>query len=226
MNQIMFCRKKFILQNPYLYTFVITLVFSIMCLISFFRLSIIASFSPIAYSVDGDIDELYNSDCRYVRCNISKMYYTGYDYISHNKIAGHYYYTLYDDTCTIYLLSADYVGCPDSPPIMIENQSFNATLKKNDANFKPLLEYMSSDLNWNYSGMLRHTNTTIIDQRAYNISTYVLLAVLTFAGVTATLVTGILLWHHSDYVYPTKSSRQHHNTTSFDSSVDNKDEKC
>ena len=210
MKPIIIGKKKFILQNPYIYTFLIALVFAILCTVSFFRLSILSSFSPIAYNYDKDIDSYYDDNCKYVRCTVDKLYYTGYDQVNHNKVTGHYYYTLLNDRCTIYILSSKQVGDSSNPPVVLENQSFNATLKKNDKNFKPLLEYMSTDLNWNYSGMLRHTSTTIIDQKSYNILTYILLSVFTFVSVTMTLIFAVIAWHHSDYVATPPYHKHHH----------------
>lgn len=205
MKQFTIGKKKFILQNPYIYAFFISLMFAIMCLISFFRLSILSSFSPIAYTSEKDIDNYYDEGINYTHCTIDTLYYTGYDVVSNNKVTGHYYYTLLNDRCTIYILSSKHVGNSSNPPIVLNNQTFNATLRKNDNNFKSLLEYMSADLNWNYSGMLRHTSTTIIDQKSYSISTYILISIFTFTSVVLTLITAILAWHHSDYI-----SKPHH----------------
>lgn len=200
MKHIMIGKKKFVLQNPYVYAFAIAIAFAIICLVSFFRLSILSSFSPIAYKAADDIDTYYEGGTRYVRCTTEKLYYTGYDQVKHNNVTGHYYYALGNDRCTIYILSADYVGSPNNPPLVLENRVFNAALKKNDNNFKPLLEYMATDLNWNYAGILRHTNTTIVDQKNYNVLTYSLLAVLTFTSIVAIPITAMLAWNHSDYV--------------------------
>lgn len=199
MRYFIFCKKKFYITNPYLYAFVISFVFMVLCIISSIRVSILKTFTPVTYSSEMDVDNCYKDGNRYVNCKLDKLYYTGYDYINRNRITGHYYYTINNDRCTIYLLSSDYVKDSQNPPSVITDATFSATLKKNDNNFKTLLEYMSTDLNWNYAGLLRHTKTTIISEYNYNLHMYVLLAFCTLAAIFMTLITAILLWEHHDY---------------------------
>lgn len=199
MHYIKIGNTKISTHNPYLWAFSVSLIITVMCIITFFRLSILSSFSPIAYTSDKSIDEYYEDDIHYVSCHADTLYYTGYDYLRRNRVKGHYYYSLTDGKCTIYLISSSYVGNTKNPPLTLENVTFNATLKKDHSNLKPLLEYMASDLDWNYHGISRHTSTILVSQYHYSPLLYTLVFILCFICIGATIILGISTWNHRNY---------------------------
>lgn len=184
------------LRNPYLYPFLAALIFTAFCIAVCFRLSLPASFKPAAYQSGSSIDRCYQENTRYVQCSVEQLYYSGYDYLDHGKIKGHFYYTLVDETCTIYLLSVDTVRTPENPPLSLTDLSFTATLRKNDASLKPLLEYMASDLKWDYAGLAKHTSTILISQYHYNAVLYILIGCITAAGIISALVLFVCALRH------------------------------
>lgn len=124
-------------------------------------------------STDSDIssavhtlEEKYTAGTRYIRCTIPTMYYSGYDSTNFGKVTGHYYYSLDDTSCTIYLISSKSFN--GEIPVIINDYTFTARLSRNDANIKSLLRYMSSDINWNYYSLSQCTGSIVVDASAYS----------------------------------------------------------
>lgn len=185
-----------IFNNPYLYALTISFVFTAFCIAACSRLSLLSSLTPVVYNSDSSIDRYYDDDSRYIRCHAKKLYYSGYDYSAHGKIKGHYYYALENDTCTLYLLSENMIKDAQNPPLTLSDVTFTATLQKNDAHLKPLLEYMSVDLGWNYAGLSKCTSSILISEYHYNAPVYILIGIITFAGIACTLILLICAFHH------------------------------
>lgn len=187
---------KHSLNNPYLYALAAAFLFTAFCITTCIRLDLFTSLTPIAYSADSPVDRYYEDDTRYVACHADELHYSGYDYLNHGRIKGHYYYTLIDNVCTVYLISSKYIKTPDEPPLMLSSAVFTATLRKNDASLKPLLEYMASDLNWDYAGISKYTSPILISQYHYNAALYILIACITFAGIAVTLFLFLCALRH------------------------------
>lgn len=196
MEEITTPTRNIRIKNPYFYAFLAALLTACCCIFAFFSLSVLDSFFPVAYTQEKNIDRYYNENTRYIHCTASKLYYTGYDYLSHSRIQGHYYYTLVNNQCTIYLIAKPYVSDPQNPPMVLENVRFNAVLQKDDSIRKPLLDYMAADLGWNYTGLERHCSKIIISQYHYDIHLYLILSLFCFLSIAATLLLGITAWRH------------------------------
>lgn len=184
------------LHNPYLYALTISFVFTAFCIAACSRLSLLSSLTPVVYNSDSNIDRYYEEDSRYIRCHAKELYYSGYDYTAHGKIKGHYYYALENSSCTLYLLSTKMIKDSLNPPLTLSDITFTATLKKNDVHLKPLLEYLSADLGWNYTGLSKCTSPILISEYHYNAPAYILIGVLTFTGIACTLLLLICAFHH------------------------------
>ena len=199
-------KLKSILFNHQIQAAVFLFLFVLITISACMSISLFKSFKPQSYSSSDNIDDCYLSGARYVNVNADTLYYTGYDYLDHDRVKGHYYYTLADDRCTIYLISTKYFN-KDNIKILdigtgsgciaitlnkllnscditgIDDVSFKAVLKKNDTYLKPLLEYMAIDLNWNYSGLSSHTSAIMISQYHYSLPLYLCLLIITFIGI-------------------------------------------
>ena len=160
-------KMRRLFHNPYLSACLISLILTICCCIICDRLAIFSSFSPTDLHADENVDTLYEQGKRYVSCTAPALYYTGYDYTSHGKVQAHYYYSLNEDNCTIYLIANDFIQ-DASVPLTLTDVAFHAVLRRNDKNLKPLLEYMAADLGWNYSGLSKHTSLTLISMYHYH----------------------------------------------------------
>ena len=101
-------KLKSILFNHQIQAAVFLFLFVLITISACMHISLFKSFKPQSYSSSDNIDDCYLSGARYVNVDADTLYYTGYDYIDHDRVKGHYYYTLADDRCTIYLISTKY----------------------------------------------------------------------------------------------------------------------
>lgn len=100
-------KLKSILFNHQIQAAVFLFLFVLITISACMRISLFKSFKPQSYSSSDNIDDCYLSGARYVNVDADTLYYTGYDYLDHDCVKGHYYYTLADDRCTIYLISTN-----------------------------------------------------------------------------------------------------------------------
>jgi hypothetical protein len=184
---------KELAHSRFFYVTIFSILFTLFFIFLCFRYSILSSFSPHYYNSRENVDTVYAQGARYVNANASTLYYTGYDYFDNTTVKGHYYYSLEEKRCTIYLIGNDYIGNESSPPPVLNDVSFRAFLVKNDHNLKPLLEYMASDLEWNYNGILRYSSMVVISPYNYN---YVLnLIILIITIVSCILTFGLIVYN-------------------------------
>lgn len=176
-----------------LYHFIFSIIFTIFAMVICFEINIISHLFPSYYSCDNNIDELYKNDVSSVYGTATNLYYSGYDYIINNIVKAHYYYTLNNNTCTIYLISSNKLENPDIPPITIETLNFTANLESHNQQIKSLLNYMAADLKWNYDGLSKYTQSIFINEYNYHIEIYVIIAILTILGFVLSIVFGFII---------------------------------
>ena len=186
-------RPQINIHNHYFQLFILIFIFTIFSVSACIRLSIFSGFSPVECSSSDDMDSHYDAGDKYLKISAEKLYYTGYDYLVRNSVRGHYYYSLENEKCTIYLISCDYLNNAGKPPLTLENISLNAALKKNDPYLKPLLEYMAADLNWNYSGLSAHTGTVVVSEYHYSLPLYITIALTAIFGIIATVISAVYI---------------------------------
>ena len=186
------------IQNPYFYGLCIFFILTIIFASAFFISDIPESINPYVYdSKTTNSQDIYNEGVNYVNCQTDTLYYSGYDMVNRNSIKAHYYYSLNNNRCTIYIISSNYIGNPNNPPLTLNNCSFKARLKRSDNNYKQLLENMSRDLNWNYQGMLRHTSSVVINQAGYSLVKNIIITALAVIFFIMTIISAVFLWIHS-----------------------------
>ena len=122
---------------------------------------------PAYISSSEDMSAVYNNN-RYINCEASSLHYTGYDYMIGGRIKGHYYYSLTDGKCTIYVLSGRYVKQYGDFPSTIDSASFCAELIINDSNLHDLLSLMAGDMNWSYKGLSSVTSPVVVSELRYS----------------------------------------------------------
>jgi len=129
--------------------------------------------------------ELYNTNSIYVKTTTGKLYYTGYDYLKGSSVKGHYFYSLENGKCTIYLFSA--ISFKDGVPATIENVEIKAMLIHNRSNLEHLLTLMAKDMNWTYDGLASCTDTIMISQMNYAVIPSVLIGIFMFFAFSFSL---------------------------------------
>ncbi len=170
--------------------FIASLLFTIAAFITCLTNSVFTSICPRNYIVSGDTYDVIAGK-KSISCTTDTLYYSGYDYYVHGKIVAHYYYSLNDNTCTIFLISNRLAG-GSSPQLTLEHQTFSANIRHGDTYLRQLLEYMASDLDWNYYSLSKYTNSYIISQYHYNLPWLVLMASLTAVSACFTIYFYVL----------------------------------
>lgn len=129
--------------------------------------------------------ELYSSKQIYIKTTTGKLYYTGYDYLKGTSVKGHYFYSLEDGRCTIYLFSTKYFT--NGVPATVDDAEFDAVLIHNKSNLNQLISLMAKDLGWTYDGLASYTDTVIVSQMNYAIIPSILLGILIFFAFSFSL---------------------------------------
>lgn len=174
------------LHNPRYTGFIASLIFTIAALITCLTNSVFTSICPRHYDVGKDTFNII-SDKKAINCTTDTLYYSGYDYYVHGKAVAHYYYSLNDNTCTIFLINNKLAAGSGSVQTTLGSQTFSANIRHGDTYLRQLLEYMASDLDWNYYSLSKYTNTYIISQYHYNMPWLVMMLLLTVASTCFTI---------------------------------------
>lgn len=127
------------------------------------QVPIIDCIFPVAIDSHDNISEIY-AKSSYVTCTPGKLYYTGYDYMTGNRIKGHYFYTLVDGRCTFYIISCKYLKSINATTQTLENVSFKARLMTNGSLLNDLTTLMAGDLNWTHNGLSSHTSSVFVSE--------------------------------------------------------------
>lgn len=173
------------LHNPRYTGFIASLIFTITALITCLTNSVFTSIYPKHYTISEDTFDTISTK-KAINCTTDTLYYSGYDYYVHGKAVAHYYYSLNDNTCTIFLINNKLAG-GSTPQLALESQTFSANIRHGDTYLRQLLEYMASDLDWNYYSLAKYSNTYIISQYHYNLPWLILMISLTVTGACFTI---------------------------------------
>lgn len=174
------------IHHPKYTAFIASVIFSVIALITCFTNSVFTGLFPKQYTISEDTYDDIGS-AKSVSCLTDTLYYSGYDYYVHGKIVAHYYYSLKDDACTIFLIDNALAGGSDLPSLTLSEMSFSANIRHGDTYLRQLLEYMASDLDWNYYSLSKHTNNYIISQYHYNMPWLIFMIFLTAAGIASAI---------------------------------------
>lgn len=108
-------------------------------------------FNPRPLNYKSNYESFYNRKLPHVTVTVSGLKYSGLDYIVDGHIRGHYFYTLLDGHCQLYILSreSDITEQAELPPrtlrgrlVMLDEVEYKTTLKK-----------MAEALNWSPSSL-------------------------------------------------------------------------
>lgn len=179
------------IQRVNLYRAVFPLAFLVLLIVIALNSTVLNCLFPSKIKNSPDPSALYAQDTPYIEMTSGKLYYTGYDYFKGKKVMGHYYFSLEDGKCRIYLFSTDFL--PGDVASTIEDLSFEARIIKADGNFDDLMTLMARDLNWTYEGMTSCTPPYIISQLDYGIVPSLMIAVFLYFSFAFSLGHLIIL---------------------------------
>lgn len=178
--------KENFIKNMHNYRFVglvASVIFTAIAMAVCINNSVFTSIQPKQYSICDDVYDKI-SDCKAIRCSTGTLYYTGYDYYVHKNVVAHYYYSLENGKCTIFLVNNHVAG--ETATATLDRLNFRANIRHGDTYLRQLLENMAADLDWNYYSLANYTNTFIVSQYHYNVPWLISMIALTVAGVVST----------------------------------------
>ena len=140
--------------------------------------SIINCLFPFKAAISDQPSQLYNNGITYVETTSGTLHYTGYDYFKGSTTKAHYFYSLENGKCTIYVFSTDFFT--NGFQSTIENATFEAELIPASDNYKQLLTLMANDMNWTYEGLAACTDPIIISQMNYALVPSILLGIFIY----------------------------------------------
>lgn len=168
-----------------LFHLIFPVVFFIGLAFLLYKLPVIECFFPISYSTSDNADNLY-TNYDYINFEGGVLYYTGYDYMVAGRIRGHYYYSLENEICTLFIISKKTVQSYNEVPLELHDLKFKAKLIANEKMQKNLLKLISEDLHWTYDGINSHCLHTIVSQCHYFAKGTVILALIILISILYT----------------------------------------
>lgn len=148
--------------------YLIRLIISIILFLILIGIIIINPFrnhiSPVKLTDISAIDSLYRSNRRNVTLTADSLYYTGVDYTLSNKIRGHFYYTLKEGRCYLFLICDDKISDTSEP---MTNFYLQAHLTHNDNMYNTIIASMSEELELPVQDLEEITSGVFINQYAY-----------------------------------------------------------
>lgn len=179
------------IQRVNLFRMIFPMIFLILLVIIAIRFPIFNCLFPTTVDTSKSPTELYNAKSIYVKSTTGKLYYTGYDYLKGSSIKGHYFYSLENGKCSIYLFSTNYFK--DGVPATIDNAPIVAMLIHSRSNLEQLLTLMAKDMNWTYDGLASCTDTIIVSQMNYAIIPSILIGIFIFFAFSFSLAHILIL---------------------------------
>ena len=194
------------MRKVYVRRLILPLLFLAILFALLFRLPILNCIFPTSISENTNVNELFAHNEPFVEISPSALHYSGYDYMRGTHVKGHYYYTLVNGRCTIYLISCNVVGNTGQPPATLEQSHFKARLISKEDMLKDLLTLMAGDMSWNYNSIRSITAPIIISELNYTLYPVVILGILLLlafplllAHILFTLYSIIHPLHYSDF---------------------------
>ncbi|MGN0481477.1 MAG: DUF6709 family protein [Lachnospiraceae bacterium] len=168
---------------------------------------------PVNLGSDQNLATHYGNGYRYVQVTVPKLYYSGYDYMQGSSVKGHYFYSLDNGKCRIYILDKFSDEVPDS----LEEYTVTGKLIFQPDNYNDLLALMARDLGWTKEGISSVTMDVILSRADYHNVLMLIMAVfmlLALVFVIASILTLIFNIVRPDYAY-TFYSLGHHKERRF-----------
>lgn len=126
---------------------------------------------PLPVKSISDLANVYSGDITYVNITADNLYDTGVTYIRNGKTAGHYYYILDNNYCYIFLLSSkhinDYIHKNGADISVLNDINIRAAIINSPKMLKSVIEHISRELSWTYTGISENTAEYIISEPDY-----------------------------------------------------------
>ena len=153
-------------------------------------------FSTVNTKTISNLDETLNSSPgNFADFKVDTLYYTGFDYTHNKHTKGHYYYTVSNNKCYYFLLSADTIknfkSNSEKTPHIINNHSVYGKIITNNDLITNLNMSFSKQINWTEYDLEKMCCPYIISELSitkHNFLISVLLIIFTVSSFTLTLI--------------------------------------
>lgn len=147
-----------------------------------------AMLNPIRVSTTEEAIKAVEEGHEYMEVTLSRLIYSGYNYMKDSDVYGGYYYDLTDSSdCVFFLLEP--VEARD-----YESAIYNVTIRvrviETNGIFDNMLEMFSSTIDWTPEGVSGVTKPYVLSEMDYNFTTYLVIFIL----VITSMVYGIALF--------------------------------
>ena len=115
-----------------------------------------------------ELNSAYKNDELYIETTIHTLYHTGHEHYVNGKSEGQYYYTLEDGRCYFFLLSNTFLNKYKEnsslvPPVL-NDITVKAVITTNSKSLSMLINTISMELEWSFSGLSAITSNYIINE--------------------------------------------------------------
>lgn len=148
------------------------IVYIIILAILWFTFSLGDILSPVKIDNSVSFETAYKDSDRYVRTDLSNLYFTGYTSKVGNDIKGYYYYCMRDGRCSIVLLAPS--TCEEGLPA-IEKLSVVGKIVKGKDTYTKFITSLSADLNWDETGLADTVSSYYLNEPEYHLKTTILM---------------------------------------------------
>lgn len=139
------------------------------------------------------IEHHFQEGNTYIQADIMDLYFTGYTSTRFGKTTGYYYYTVWDDTCLIVLLSpsTSEEGLP-----LVKNINIRASIVRQGKGYDQLLDKLADDLSWTFDGIESRVSDFILSEPDFRsgFSTLLLIVYFTTGAFTLFVLFTYLLY--------------------------------
>ncbi len=163
---------------------------------------------PTDLGYDQNLTGHYSNGQRYVKVTVGTLYYSGYDYMQGSSVRGHYFYSLDNEQCRIYLIDK----LSGEVPAVLNNYTVTGRLVFQPDSYSDLLTLMARDMGWTYEGISSVTMNVILSEPNFHNVLLLLMGILLFFALCFVLSSIVILLFNiirPDYAY-TFSSLGHH----------------
>lgn len=120
---------------------------------------------PVQIDSLSEIDTKYDEDVKYVKCTVSKLYYSGLDFTVGGKIKANVYYTLINDRCYYVIIATNN---NNGIATTLDNFAFSASLIKDKDLFSNITEFLAEQINFSKNGMTEISSDILVSQYDYS----------------------------------------------------------
>lgn len=148
-------------------------------------------YNPRPLNYKSRYENFYNEALPHVTVTVPSLEYSGLDYVVNGRVRGRYYYTLVNDFCQFYLLSAD-IG--QSPELGLEKFTLKGRLVKlGNIEYEALLKNMASQLNWTAKSLDSISSSYVVSTIPYPFYLNYLYYITLYGGIMIALADIIYL---------------------------------